>query len=208
MIVGGRTGFGHGICVGVFVIDSGQGVRMMRSIASRTEVRTHPNRRVGWAGSRHDDIATLANTESDHVCSIWLDGHKIVGNDCHIEAINGETLNAFGAAVDEPKSVLLAGLKLEFSKTGVRGALLSFICEFCAIEAHLAVNQVRVRERTSRVRRRGHELLNDLFVWFVIPVAEHNRSNIDIICCLRGTVNDHSSCDTGRVLSAVVGVIP
>ena len=92
---------------------------MMRSIACRTEIRAHPNRRVGWAGSRHDNIATLTNTQSDHVSSIWLDRHKIVGNDCHIEPIDGETLNAFSTAVDKPESMLLAGLELEFRKTGV-----------------------------------------------------------------------------------------
>lgn len=208
VVVGGRTGLGHGIRVGVFVIYSGQGVRMMRGVASRTEIGAHPNRRVGWAGSRHDDIATLTNTESDHVSSIRFDGHKIVSDDCHIEAIDGETLNAFGAAVDQSQSVLLAGLELEFRKTGVRSALLSFVCELSAVEAHLAVDQIGVRERGKRVGGRGHDFLNDLFVWLVVPVAEHDRSNVNVIRCLRGTVNDHRSCETGRVLSAVVRVIP
>ena len=92
----------------------------MGGIARRTEIRAHPNGRVRWACSRHNDIGTLTNTESDHGGSVWLDRHKIVGNNRHVEAINSETLNAFGAAVDKPKSVLLAGLELELGKTGVR----------------------------------------------------------------------------------------
>ena len=110
----------YGVCVGFFVIDGGQGVRVVGSIASRTEIGAHPDGRVGWTCSRHNDIGTLTNTESDHSGGVWLDGHKIVGNNCHVEAINRETLNAFGAAVDEPESVPLAGLELELRKTSVR----------------------------------------------------------------------------------------
>ena len=92
----------------------------MSGVARRTEIGAHPNGRVGWACSRHNDIGTLTNTESDHRGRVWLDRHEIVGNNRHVEAINSETLNAFGAAVDKPKSVLLAGLELELGKTGVR----------------------------------------------------------------------------------------
>ena len=42
----------------------------------------------------------------------------------------------------------------------------------------------------------------------MIPIAEYDGSDVDVIFYLTWTVNNHSSCDTGRVLSAVVGVIP
>ena len=120
IIVGSRFRLRRSSCVGIFVIDGSQSVGVMGGITRGTEIRPHPNGRVGWACSRHNDIGTLTNTESDHSGGVWLDGHKIVGNNCHVEAINRETLNAFGAAVDEPESVPLAGLELELRKTSVR----------------------------------------------------------------------------------------
>ena len=42
----------------------------------------------------------------------------------------------------------------------------------------------------------------------MIPIAEQDWSNVNIIRCLSWTVDDHSSCETGRVLSTVMGVIP
>lgn len=98
-------GFGrmrHGICVGILVIDSGQSVGVVGSIAIGAEIRTHPEGRVGCAYSLHDDIGTLTNTESNHIGSVWHDGHKIVGEYCHCVTIYGETLNAFSAVVDKP----------------------------------------------------------------------------------------------------------
>ena len=119
VIVRSSLRLGHGVCVSIFIIDGSQSVRVMGGIAGRTEIRAHPNGRVGWACSRHNDIGTLTNTESDHVGSVWLNRHKIVGNNRHVEAINSEPLNTFSAGVDKPKPVLLAGLKLELGKTRV-----------------------------------------------------------------------------------------
>lgn len=113
VIVGSGLRLWYCVCIGFFVVDGGQGIGIVGSIAFRTEIRAHPDGRVGWACSRHNDIGTLANTESDHIGSVWLHRNKIVGNDCHVKAINGETLNTFGAAVDKPKSVLLTRLELE-----------------------------------------------------------------------------------------------
>ena len=42
----------------------------------------------------------------------------------------------------------------------------------------------------------------------MIPIAEQDRSNVNIISCLGWTVDDHSSRETGIVLSSVMGVIP
>ena len=42
----------------------------------------------------------------------------------------------------------------------------------------------------------------------MIPIAEQDWSNVNIVRCLTWTVDDHSSCEAGRVLSAVMGVIP
>ena len=93
---------GHGVCVSFLIINGSQSVRVMGGIASRTEIRAHPNGRVRRACSRHNDIGTLTNTESDHVSGVWLNRHKIVGNNRHVETINGESLNTFRAAVDKP----------------------------------------------------------------------------------------------------------
>ena len=146
VIVGSGLRLWYCVCVGFFVIDSGQGKGVVGSIAFRTEIRAHPDGRVSWACSRNNDIGTLANTESDHIGSVWLDGHKIVGNDCHVETINGETLNTFGATVDKPESVLLARLELELRKTSVRCARLGLVCDQSAVVVHFAVNQIDVRE--------------------------------------------------------------
>ena len=120
IIVGSRFRLRCSSCVGIFVIDGSQSVGVMGGITRGTEIRPHPNGRVGWACSRHNDIGSLTNTESDHISNVWLNRHKIVCNDRHIEAINGETLDTFGTAVDEPESVLLAGVELELGKTGIR----------------------------------------------------------------------------------------
>ena len=42
----------------------------------------------------------------------------------------------------------------------------------------------------------------------MIPIAEQDWSNVNIIRCLSWTVDDHRSCETGRVLCTVMGVIP
>lgn len=109
----------HGSCVGVFIIDGRQSERVSRSRTIATYIRPHPDRRIRWASRRHDNIGTLTNTESDDVVSIWLDRHKVVGDNCHIETINGEPLNGFSTVVNEPKSMLFAGVELEFGKAGV-----------------------------------------------------------------------------------------
>lgn len=181
---------------------------MTGGIAGRTEIRTHPEGRVGCPSSLYKDISALTNTESDHVGVVWHDRHKIVGEDCHVVVINGETLDAFSAAVDEPESVRLAGLKFELGEAGIRRALLGFVGELRAVEAHLAIDQVAIRKRGKRIRRRGHDLVDDRFVWQMKPIAEHDRTYIDVIFHLTWTVDDHRSCDSGRVLSTVVGVPP
>lgn len=119
VIVRGCSGMRHGISVGVFIIDGCQSERVSRSRTVTTYIRTHPNCRIRCASRGHDDIATLTNTESDDVGRIWLDGHKVVGDDCHVETIDGESLNGFSTVVDEPKSMLFAGVELEFGKAGV-----------------------------------------------------------------------------------------
>ena len=119
VIVRGGSGMRHGIGVGVFIIDGCQSERVSRSRTVTTYIRTHPNRRVRCASRGHNDIGTLTNTESDDVGRIWLDRHKVVGDNRHVETINGETLNGFSTVINEPKSMLLAGVELEFGKAGV-----------------------------------------------------------------------------------------
>ena len=62
VIVGGSRGIGHGSCIRMFVVDGGQGIRVTGSIASRTEIRAHPEGGVGWASALDDDIGTLTDT--------------------------------------------------------------------------------------------------------------------------------------------------
>lgn len=150
----------------------------------------------------------MTNTESDHIGGVWYDRYKIVGKYRHVVAVNSETLNSLSAAVDEPKSVSLPGVEFELGKAGIRRALLAFVRELGAVEAHLAVDQVAVREWGKRVRGRGHDFFDNLFVCLVIPIAEENWSDVVVILYLTWTVDDHSACDTGRVLSAIVRVIP
>ena len=99
-------------------------------------------------------------------------------------------------------------MELELGKAGIRRALLGFVRKLRAGEAHLAVDQIAVRIRRKEVRGRGHDFLDNLFVRLMIPVAEHDRSDVVVIRCLAWAVDDHGSCDTSRVLSAVVGMVP
>ena len=181
---------------------------MSGSITGRTEIRTHPDSRIGWAGSRHDNISTLTNPESNHIRNVWLHRHKVVGNNRHIKAVNSKTLNTLSATVDKPQSMFLSGSELELGKAGIRRALLGFIGELSAVEAHLAVDQVAVGKRGKWTGRRGHHSLDNLFVGLVIPVAEEDWSNVDIVCYLGWAVDDHRARKTGRVLGAIVRVVP
>lgn len=92
-----------GFCrVGVFVVDGSQSVGLIGQIAIRAEIGTHPVYGRGCSDGLHDDIAALTDTKRHDVGGVRLDGHKIVGNDCHVVAVDSEALNTFSAGVDKP----------------------------------------------------------------------------------------------------------
>lgn len=72
--------------------------------------------------SLDDDIATLSNSESDHIGLVWLDRNEVVSYDRHSVVINRESLNGFRASINKSEAVFLPFGKLEFSETGIRRA--------------------------------------------------------------------------------------
>lgn len=75
---------------------------LIGEIASRAEVGAHPVCRSGVSDALYNDIAALPDTKGYNVGGVRLDGHKVVGDDCHIVTVNGKALDTFGTAVDEP----------------------------------------------------------------------------------------------------------
>lgn len=96
----------------------------------------------------------------------------------------------------------LAGSELELADSGVVGALgLVSRSDLGAVEVHLSVDQVIVREDRSCSWR--HRLLYQRQIRRVVPVSQHHRADVDVIALLVGTVNNQRTEDTARVLSTV-----
>ena len=179
---------------------------LIGKVASGAEVSAHPVGGFWCPNGLHNNITTLTDTESHDVGGVRLDGHEVVGNDSHIVAVDGEALDAFSTAVDEPQTVFLPGVELEFGKTGIRGAVNRGIGDQRAIVVHLAVDEVVVGEGWRLTH--SHDLLNNLKVLGVIVVAEHDRSKIVVVLDLGGPVDNHRPNKTCGILSTVVRVIP
>ena len=90
------------VCISAFIVDGSQSVGLIGKIAIGAEIGAHPISGRRGSNALHNDIAALTDAEGHDVGGVRLDGHKVVGNDCHIVAIDGEALNAFSTAVDKP----------------------------------------------------------------------------------------------------------
>lgn len=66
------------------------------------DIRSHPVSRVRLSNPVNNNIAPLADSESNNICGVWLDWHEIVRNNGEIVTVNCEALNTFGATVDQP----------------------------------------------------------------------------------------------------------
>lgn len=96
----------------------------------------------------------------------------------------------------------LSGSELELADSGVVGALGLVTCsDLGAVEVHLSVDQVIVRE--NRSRSWSHRLLYQCQVRRVVPVRQHHRADVDVIALLVGAINNQWTEDTARVLSTV-----
>ena len=102
VVVRGCCCSGFCVRVSVFVVDGRQSMRLIGKIAIGAEIGAHPVGGRRRSHGLHNDIATLTDAEGHDIGSVRLDRHKVVGNDCHIVAVDGEALNTLSAAVDEP----------------------------------------------------------------------------------------------------------
>lgn len=129
------------------IVKRSDSVGLIRQRA-RGNVGTDPERRLGVACVRGDqNVSTLANSKGDNLGGIRVNLNEVVGNDCHVVAIDREALDTFGATVDEAKTMSLAGGELELADSGVVGTLGRVsLSDLRAVEVHLSVDQVVVRE--------------------------------------------------------------
>ena len=213
-----RLGLGVDTLVGVLVkdlgLDSGcnASVQAAASLTSRaktrgTLIKPHPDSFVGVVATLNDNLSALTDSKSDHVSLVRLDGDKVVGDDSHIVAINAEEEDSLSTVVDQTEQVLLASFELESGKVVIRGAS-SF--GLVAGVAGLAVDEHVVGGRREDRSFPGGvvDLLEEVLVVIVEPIAKHYRADIDIPLVSRRTVNDYGTRQAVEVLRRVVSVPP
>lgn len=147
-----------------------------------------------------EDVGTLAHAERHHLGVVRFDGRKVVRDDGHCVLVDGETLRGLGARVYEAQPVRLAWCEEELRNACVGVAADGWIDRVGAVEVGLAVDQVVIRERGAPVRR--CYLLNNVVVLHVIPVAEHDGSEVDVVACVPRPVDDDWTEETPRVLGS------
>ena len=59
------------------------------------DIRAHPEGRIWCTSSLHDDIGALSDSKCYDISRVWLDRHKVIGHDCHVVTVDGETLKTF-----------------------------------------------------------------------------------------------------------------
>ena len=181
-------------------------------------VRTHPNFIRRLPRTVDDNVGTLSHSESDHACVIRFYGHEIVRDYLHGVPIDSKFLHSIASAVDQTKKMILARGEFE----GAVSRRLTRQVGLGAREAHLAVDQVAVGERIygSTFADGSHESPYIGHVVVTVPIAEHHwtakelveiqasimvdgeyEPNVNIGVFVGGTVNDHGTYSTTRVLS-------
>src|SRR5436305_5815993 len=83
----------------------------------------------------------------DNVGVVWFDRGEIVGNDGHLVVIDAENLGCLSTRIDQPETVLLALLKLEFGETGIVSARGAGTVGGRTVEVHLSIDHVVVGQR-------------------------------------------------------------
>ena len=100
IVRGGRGGGGFG-GVGLLIVDGGESVGLFGQITGGAEIGTHPDGGIRRAGGGDEDVGSLAHPKSDDVGGVGNNGDEVVGNDGHVQAVDCETLETFGASVDK-----------------------------------------------------------------------------------------------------------
>lgn len=213
-----RLGLGVDTLVGVLVEDLGldiggnASVQAAAGLASWAEtrgalVKSHPDSLVGVVTTLNDDLSTLADSQSDHVSLVRLNGDEVIGDDGHVVAIDTEEEDSFGTVVDQTEQVLLASLELESGKVAVGGA--SFL-GLVAWVAGLAVDEHVVGGRREDRSFSGGvvDLLKKVLVVIMEPIRKHDGANIDVPLVSRGAVDDNRTGQAVEVLRRVVSMPP
>lgn len=209
VVVGTRLGVGHvpglaggrGVAV-LVVVDDGEGVGLA-SLRAGGQGAAHPETGARGLVGLDEDVGALTDTEGDDLGLVGADGDVVVGDDGHHVLVDGEALDAVRSRVHEAQAVDLAGLELELGVTGVgRAASLVTLGHGGAVEDTLAVDQVVVRGHleVATLCRRLEHLLNNVLVVLVVPIAQHDGANVNVVKLSARTIEDHWANDTARVL--------
>jgi len=157
------------------------------------------------AGSLDENICSLTNTESDDIGLVGLNRNEIVGNDSELVTVQADLDSGSSTWVDEPQSVCLSSSEVEACKASIwdtrHGSVLARV-------AVLSVDENVVESRHAGVRDWCKGLCDERLVVLVVPVADHDRTDVDIVVVVLRTVDDHWTSYTTAILRAVMRVPP
>ena len=128
-----------------------------------------------------------------------------IGYNCHLVSIDAELLHCFGAGVDKSQAVLFPGLKVELGYSRIGCTFLSGVRTRIR---HFTVDEVFVRRWWWQVLGNGrHDLFDDTKIVLVVPVVQHDRSEINVVFSVDRAVNDHRAKESARILTTVVSAM-
>jgi len=205
------VGGGDSVSVRTLIVNTGKsdrrdtvGERATDTWRPESEIGAHPVGRALSTDTLNDNIGTLTDTKSDDVGGVGNNGDEIVGNDSELMSIDRELLYTLSGGVDEAEEMLLARLELELGETSVGSAGSGGVGARVVI---LALDQVVVGE-WWRVGACVHGLVDEDLVVGVIPIAEDDRTHVNVVRLSLRTVDNNGTKSTTRVLSRVMGVVP
>ena len=137
----GGGGGGCGVCVGVGVVDGCYRVGLVGEGAD--EGRAHEVGGAGVGFSCDEDVGALADSERDGADGVRLDGDEVVGDYCHVVAVNAELLSPFRTRVYEAEPMDFVCLEFEFGDASIGSARLS-VSNFATVIVHFSVDKVVV----------------------------------------------------------------
>lgn len=155
----------------MFVVDSRLRVTVIANSTSSADIGTHPDRIFRLSSSLNNDVCSLTNADTQHVRLVGLDGHKVVGDDFHLHAVNGKALEALAADIHNAKQVFLSFAEpelgiLRWFAIGRVGGRIGTV----AVVWHAAVDEVVVGEGLGRGRGKSNNTFDNLLVVGMIPI--------------------------------------
>lgn len=127
-----------------------------------------------------------------HSSIVGLHRNKVVSDDGHHMVVNAELLDALRTRVEDAKKMGFAAGEMEFGEASVVGTFGSS-CRVSAIEIHLAVDEVVVRDWSS-LASFGHVADNVCQHVEIRPmevIVQGDRTKIDVVSGTSRSVNNH-----------------